>query len=80
MDVSVSEGDCLDGLLAAILFNAADDIFVMCERRCGVERKKFDIEFKGRLWAGSVHVDHVTHFRLLQPLHPSGILARSNTI
>jgi hypothetical protein len=28
MLVSISEGDCLEGLLGAILFNAADDMVV----------------------------------------------------
>lgn len=65
MDVSVSEGDCLDGLLAAILFSAADDIFVMCGRSCGVARKKFDIKFQwsfvGVVRAFSCHVTHLGH-------------------
>jgi hypothetical protein len=30
MEVSISEGDCLDGLLAAILLRAADDILLGC--------------------------------------------------
>jgi hypothetical protein len=48
IEVSISEGDCLDGLFGAILLRAADDIFMVMVsfvRRANLEVWKFALDF-----------------------------------
>jgi hypothetical protein len=50
MLVSISEGDCLDGLLGAILLRAADDMMAVGCRERGskrILRKDLEVEYSG---------------------------------